>query len=160
MVQRIGTGKENGDCPRFHPRRFLKTGTVPVFRGAAAGWTLVELVIVISIIVILAGLAMVQYRNSVTLAQEAALKENLFRMRDAIDQYYADKNKDPASLQDLVSEGYLRSIPDDPFTRSNTTWQEIQGEPDPDDFAAEPGIVDVKSGSENVGSDGRAYSEW
>lgn len=127
---------------------------------SAAGWTLIELVIVISIIVILAGLAMVQYRNAVTLAQEAALKEDLFRMRDALDQYYADKNKDPTSLQDLVSEGYLRSIPNDPFTRSNTTWQEIQGEPDPDDFSAEPGVVDVKSGSEKVGSDGRAYSEW
>jgi general secretion pathway protein G len=129
-------------------------------RRAAGGWTLIELVIVMAIIVILAGLAIASYRNSVTLAQEAALREDLFRMRDAIDQHYADKNKYPASLQDLVSGGYLRAIPEDPITRSTTTWQEVQSEPDPANPSLEPGVTDVKSGSDKEGSNGQPYNEW
>src|SRR3990172_5120814 len=87
------------------------------------GWTLVELLVVISLIMILASMALVQYRNSITFAKEATLRGQLFQMRDAIDQYYADKGKYPDSLQTLVSEGYLRSVPRDPFTTSSDTWQ-------------------------------------
>ena len=124
------------------------------------GWTLIELLVVIALITILAGLAMTQYRNSVTQSKEAVLKTDLFRMRDAIDQYYADKGKYPASLDALVSEGYMRKIPEDPFTGSTDTWQTTPAEPDPANPTAEPGIYDVKSGAEGTALDGTPYSEW
>jgi len=115
---------------------------------------------VIALITILAGLAMTQYRNSVTQSKEAVLKTDLFRMRDAIDQYYADKGKYPASLDALVSEGYMRKIPEDPFTSTTDSWQTTPAEPDPANPSAEPGIYDVKSGAQGTGLDGTAYSEW
>ena len=87
------------------------------------GFTLIELVVVVTLLVILSTIGMAQYTRSVIYAREATLKEDLFRMRDAIDQYYADKNQYPATLDALVSEGYLRKIPDDPFTKSATSWQ-------------------------------------
>jgi general secretion pathway protein G len=124
------------------------------------GWTLIELMVVVSLVVLLAGMAMANYRNAVLVAREAVLKENLFRMRDAIDQYYADKTKYPATLDALVSDGYLRRIPDDPFTRSNTTWQIINAEPDPANPSADLGVFDVKSGSTETALDGTPYSEW
>lgn len=125
-----------------------------------SGWTLIELLVVIALITILAGLAMTQYRNSVTQAKEATLKTDLFRMRDAIDQYYADKGKYPASLEALVSDGYMRKIPEDPFTGTAETWQTTPAEPDPANPSAEPGIYDVKSGAEGTGLNGTAYTEW
>jgi general secretion pathway protein G len=81
-------------------------------------------------------------------------------MRDAIDQYYADKNKYPASLDDLVSDGYLRKIPEDPFTNSNSTWQVINAEPDPANPTADLGVFDVKSGSDQTSLAGTPYAEW
>lgn len=131
-----------------------------ILRRAQHGWTLIELMVVTSLIVLLASMAMVNYRHSVRVAQEAVLKENLFRMRDAIDQYYADKNKYPASLDSLVSDGYLRKIPEDPFTRSADTWLAINAEPDPANPNAELGIYDVKSGAEDQSVSGTPYSEW
>jgi general secretion pathway protein G len=124
------------------------------------GWTLIELLVVIALITILAGIGVANYRNSVTSSKEAVLKTDLFRMRDAIDQYYADKGKYPASLDSLVSEGYLRKIPEDPITRSADTWQTIPAEPDPANPSAEPGVYDVKSGAEGTSLDGTAYSDW
>jgi general secretion pathway protein G len=124
------------------------------------GWTLIEMVVVISMIVMLAGLAMAGYRNAVTRTQEAVLKEDLFRMRDAIDQYYADKGHYPQDLQSMVTDGYLRSVPEDPFTRSADTWQVIQAEPDPNKTSELPGIYDVKSGSDRTSLEGKPYSEW
>jgi general secretion pathway protein G len=124
------------------------------------GFTMVELLVVISIIVILASMGMAQYRNSVVRAREAVLKEDLFRMRDAIDQYYADKTKYPASLEDLVSDGYLREIPVDPFTNSKETWQAVNAETNVNDTTAQPGIYDVKSGSEETSLDGTRYADW
>jgi general secretion pathway protein G len=126
----------------------------------ARGFTLIEVLIVITLIVVLAAVGMPTYQNSVRRAQEATLKENLFRMNDAIDQYYADKNKYPASLQDLVSEGYLRKIPEDPITDSAETWVTVPAEPDPNNPAGEPGIYQVKSGSERTAMDGSLYSDW
>jgi general secretion pathway protein G len=131
-------------------RRFRRQG----------GWTLIELLVVISLVSILAGIGLANYRNAVIRAQEATLKENLFRMRDAIDQYYADKGKYPSSLDELVSEGYLRRIPEDPFTRSPETWQTVQAELDLSNPIAEPGVFDVKSGSEGSALDGSRHADW
>lgn len=121
---------------------------------------MIEMLVVMSLVVILAGIGLAQYRNGVTRAQEAVLREDLFRMRDALDQYYADKNRYPAGLQSLVSDGYLRAIPKDPFTNSADTWQSVQSEPDPSNPSAEPGIYDVKSGSDRTALDGTKYADW
>jgi len=124
------------------------------------GFTLVELLIVISLISILAAMGLVQYRNSVVSAREATLKTDLFRMRDAIDQYYADKGKYPSSLDSLVSDGYLRKVPEDPITKSSDSWQTVPAEPDPNNPSAESGVYDVKSGAQGTALDGTSYSEW
>jgi general secretion pathway protein G len=126
----------------------------------AAGFTLIELMIVMAIITTLAGIGTALYTNSLTRSKEAVLKEDLFRMRDAIDQYYADKNKYPPSLDALVAEKYLRAIPVDPITNSADTWQTTMAEPDPGNVAGDVGIFDVKSGSDRVAIDGTNYSEW
>ncbi len=104
-----------------------------------SGFTMIELLVVDSLIVILATMGMAQYKNSVIRANEAVLKEDLFQMRDAIDQYYADKGKYPADLEALVTDGYVRKIPVDPFTKSVETWQTVPAEPDANNLTAEPG---------------------
>jgi general secretion pathway protein G len=105
-------------------------------------------------------MGVVQYKNAVLRTKEAVLSEDLFRMRDAIDQYYADKAKYPASLEALASDGYLRSVPKDPITNSTDTWQTVASEPDPANPTGDIGIVDVKSGAEGTSLDGRAYAEF
>ena len=135
--------------------RSTKTG-----KSIERGFTLIELSIVISILIVLAGIGLAQYRNSVIRAREAVLKEDLFRMRDAIDQYYADKMMYPGTLDALVSEGYLRQLPDDPFTMSSSTWQTVPSEPDPNNPTASPGVSDVKSGSEATALDNSKYADW
>lgn len=129
-------------------------------RNATSGFTIIELLIVMTIIVVLASLGMVGYRNSVRRSQEAVLKENLFRMRDAMDQFYADKNKWPSDLSELVSEGYIREIPEDPITHSKDTWRTEQAEPDANNPASAGGVDNVFSGSEETALDGSKYSEW
>jgi general secretion pathway protein G len=124
------------------------------------GFTLIELMVVMALIVILASIGLAVYTNSVTRAKESVLKEDLFRIRDGIDQYYSDKGKYPATLQDLVSDKYLRSIPVDPFTNSADTWREIPSEPDPNNPTAQPGVYDVRSGSERTAIDGTKYADW
>jgi general secretion pathway protein G len=128
--------------------------------GRAAGFTLVELLIVISLISILAAMGLVQYKNSVTSTKESVLRTDLFRMRDAIDQYYADKGKYPSALDSLVSEGYMRKIPEDPITKSSDSWTTVPAEPDPNNPSAEPGVYDVKSGAQGTALDGSSYTEW
>jgi general secretion pathway protein G len=128
--------------------------------AGSRGFTLIETLVVMTLIVVLASMGMTQYRNSITRAEEAVLKENLFRMNDAIDQYYADKNKYPSTLEALVSDGYLRSIPEDPFTKSASTWQEVPAEPDASNPSAEPGVFNVKSGSDRTSMNGQPYNEW
>ena len=128
--------------------------------ASQTGFTLIELLIVVTMVVILASMGLVQYQNATQRTREAVLKEDLFRMRDAIDQYYADKNGYPAGLQDLVSGGYMREIPEDPMTRSRDTWQTTPAEPDPNNPSAQLGIYDVKSGSEALALDGTKYSDW
>jgi general secretion pathway protein G len=144
----IGEARRHAAVPRGGRRR------------GEAGWTLIELMVVVSMIVLLAGIAMANYRYAVITTQEAVLKENLFRMRDAIDQYYADKGKYPQGLDALVTDGYLRRLPEDPFTRSAETWQAVFAEPDPNNPAQEPGVYDVKSGSDRASQAGTPYAEW
>jgi general secretion pathway protein G len=129
-------------------------------RRSDRGFTLVELLVVISLISILAAMGLVQYKNSILRTQESVLKTDLFRVRDAIDQYYADKGKYPASLDSLVSDGYLRKIPEDPVTKSTDTWQTIPAEADPNNPSSEPGIYDIKSGAPGTALDGTNYSDW
>jgi general secretion pathway protein G len=126
----------------------------------AAGFTLIELLVVMMIIVILAGTGLALYQNSIKKANEAALRQDLFLMREALDQYYADKNKYPPSIEALVDEKYIRGVPKDPFTHSTDTWQTQMSDPEPGNPTAEPGVFDVKSGSEDTAIDGSAYSEW
>lgn len=113
-----------------------------------------------SLIVVLAGIGLAVHANSQTRAREAVLKEDLFRLRDAIDQYYADKNMYPSSLDALVSDKYLRAIPVDPFTNSAETWQTTMSEVDASNPSAQPGIFDIKSGSERTALDGTPYANW
>jgi general secretion pathway protein G len=129
-------------------------------RQLSRGFTMIELLVVLALIVILASMGMAQYRSSVVHAKESVLKDDLFKMRDAIDQYYADKNQWPNALDALVSEGYLRKLPEDPFTKSATTWQTVPAEPDPNNPSAEVGVYDVKSGSEATALDGTKYADW
>jgi general secretion pathway protein G len=127
---------------------------------SAGGFTLIELMVVLTLIMVLAAMGVVQYRNSIVRTKEAVLAEDLFRMRDAIDQYYADKAKYPASLDAMVTDGYLRSVPKDPITDKTDTWQTVPSEPDPANPTAEIGIVDVKSGAPGTSLDGRPYVEF
>ena len=113
-----------------------------------------------ALIVVLATIGMAQYKTSVTRSREAVLKEDLFQMRDAMDQYYADKGQWPSALDSLVSDGYLRRIPADPLTNSTDSWQTVPAEPDTNNPAAQPGISDVKSGYEGTALDGTKYAEW
>jgi general secretion pathway protein G len=129
-------------------------------RQTEGGFTLIELMVVASILIVLAGIGLVQYRNGKTRASEAVLKTDLFNMRDAIDQYFADKGQYPGTLDELVSSGYLRKVPDDPFTMTASTWQTTPSEPDPNNPNAPPGIYDVTSGSDAMALDGTRYSEW
>jgi general secretion pathway protein G len=124
------------------------------------GFTLIELLIVMVLLVLLAGVSLAVYGNSVTRGKEAALAEDLFQMRKSIDEYYADKGKYPSDLQVLVTDKYLRAIPPDPFTNSADTWQQIPSDLDPGNPSAEPGVSDVKSGSDQTGANGKPYSEW
>ena len=141
---------------RHLPNRHIAAGS----RSSQRGFTLIELLVVISLIVLLASISMLMYRNSVQRGREAVLKEDLFRMRDAIDQHYADKGKYPASLEDLVTAGYLRKVPVDPMTQSADTWQTVQAEPDPANLTVEPGIYNVRSGAEGEALDGSKFTEW
>ena len=130
---------------------------------ANRGFTIIELMIVISIILILLSVALPAYNQSILRARESVLRQNLFTMRSVISQYTLDKQKAPQSLDDLVSGGYLKQLPTDPMTGRNDTWtpDQEQGEiMSLDQQQDEGGIVDVHSGSSGVGSDGTAYNTW
>jgi general secretion pathway protein G len=125
--------------------------------SALQGFTLIELLIVISIIGILVTLAQPYYQRAVTAAKEATLKEDLFILRDVIDQYYADNGKYPQGLNDLVDNKYIRRIPKDPVTGSAETWALVLFT---DEQGQQNGIFDVRSGSEAIALDGTRYSDW
>jgi general secretion pathway protein G len=136
-------------------------------RRRTAGFTLLELIVVIAVIGILAAIALPALKNVPRRATESVLKNNLRTMRDVIDQYMGDKGNYPPSLEALVEEGYLRKVPNDPITKSNDTWLLVFEEPSDeesggfsDDETAQPGIIDVHSGSDQLSLDGTPYSEW
>lgn len=124
------------------------------------GFNLIELLAVMTIIGILAAIAVPSYKRSVIRASETILSEDLYQMRRAIDAFYADRLTYPDALEDLVANKYLHDIPVDPFTRARDTWQSIPPEPDEEGRLAPGGVFDVHSGSDLIGLDGRPYSEW
>jgi general secretion pathway protein G len=129
-------------------------------RRCQHGFTLIELMIVISIILILVSIAVPIYSQSIIRAREAVLRDDLFTLRSVIDQFTLDKQRAPQSLQDVVEAGYIKDIPMDPFTNSRDTWQVTQEDVMQSIDQNQPGITDVHSGANGMGSDGRSYSEW
>ena len=129
-------------------------------RNGERGFTLIEIMVVMAIVTILISIAVPLYQKSILRAKESVLRNNLFTMRTVIDEYTYDKQKAPQSLQDLVTEGYLRALPSDPITGSTTTWRVIMEEALTSVNQTEPGIFDVRSGSEKVSLEGTPYSEW
>jgi general secretion pathway protein G len=129
-------------------------------RSRFRGFTFVELMVVITIIVILITMAIPIYNKTILRSKETVLHQNLTTLRTVIDNYTFDKQKAPQSLQDLVSEGYLREVPYDPMTGSNQSWRVIQEDALQSVNQSEPGIFDVKSGSDKISLDGTPYAEW
>ena len=123
------------------------------------GYTIVEMMIVIVIIGILVAIALPNFRAARIQAREAVLMEDLYRFRDLIDQYYADKGKYPASLEALIEDGYLKKMPNDPMT-GQADWEGVPADSDPDNPTETPGIQDVRSASTLVSLSGTPYNEW
>jgi general secretion pathway protein G len=123
------------------------------------GFTFVELMVVITIMVILITMAIPIYNRSIIRAKESVLRNNLFTLRTVIDQYSYDKGKAPQNLQDLVTEGYLQKLPVDPMTGSNQSWRKVMEDASQSVSQSEPGIFDVHSGSDKMSLDGTAYSD-
>jgi len=124
------------------------------------GFTLIELMIVISLILILVSISIPVYNTSILRAKESVLKQDLFQMRSLISQYTLDKQKAPQSLDDLVQAGYIKQIPNDPMTGSNSTWTVDQEDSLMSVDQQDPGISDVHSGASQLSTDGTAYSTW
>ena len=128
--------------------------------GSRRGFTFVELMVVLTIIVLLITMAIPIYNKTIVRSKEAVLKQNLFTIRTVIDNYTYDKMKAPQSLDDLVREGYLREKPYDPMTGSNDSWKTIMEDPGQSVDQNQPGLWDVKSGSDKMSLEGTPYSEW
>ncbi len=124
------------------------------------GFTLIELMIVMAIISVLLAIAIPIYQKSIIRAKESVLRNNIFTLRNMIDEYTVDKQKAPETLQDLVSDGYLRQIPQDPITNSNETWRTTMEDTPIGGQNASPGIFDIHSGSDKTSLEGTPYADW
>jgi general secretion pathway protein G len=138
----------------------LKRSNSRATHAFSRGFTLIELMVVMAIVSVLLAIALPIYQKSITRAKESVLRNNLFTLRTMIDEYTIDKQKAPDSLQTLVSEGYLRQIPQDPITNSDQTWRVIMEDTPVGGSTASPGVFDVKSGSDKTALDGTLYSDW
>jgi general secretion pathway protein G len=124
------------------------------------GFTMIELMVVMAIVAIIVSIAVPMYQKSIVRSKESVLRNNLFTLRTVIDEYTYDKQKAPQQLQDLVSEGYLRTVPIDPITNSDSTWRIVMEDATSATSQNEPGIWDVRSGSDQKSLEGTPYSEW
>ena len=160
MERSIVTGRKISDFgSRIADLKAVPDNPQSAIRNSQSkGFTLLELMIVISIIIILAAVALPQYQKTIMHARETVLKDDLFRMRSLIDQYAADKGKLPQSLDDLVTAGYIREVPKDPIT-DNKDWNIDTGE-DPYSTEGGSGVINVHSSSSDVSTEGTPYSEW
>jgi len=148
-----------GSLQKTGSSHVLSSRGVSAFRSVAAnGFTLLELMIVISIIIILAAITLPQYQKTIMQTREAVLRDDLYKLRQLIDQYGADKGRLPQSLEELVTGGYLREIPIDPIT-GQRDWTVATGD-DPNSSEGEQGVTDVHSASSETSSEGTPYSEW
>lgn len=129
-------------------------------KRARRGFTLIELMVVMAIVSVLLAIAVPIYQKSIVRAKESVLRNNLFTLRTMIDEYTVDKQKAPESLQDLVSGGYLRQVPQDPITVSDQTWRTVMEETPIGGSSSSPGIFDVHSGSDKTSLDGTPYADW
>ena len=132
----------------------------PIRRRGRFGYTLIEILIVMTVMSILMSAAVPLYTRVVQRTKESVLRNNLFSIRNVIDEYTYDKQKAPQSLQDLVTEGYLRQVPEDPIVGNNTSWKVIMEDALTMVNQTEPGIFDVRSGSDKTSSEGTPYAEW
>src|SRR5438132_7825409 len=158
MERNIVIGENHSQTADSRRQEKRKAFLRPAACHLPPGFTLLELMIVISVIIILAAVALPQYQRTIMHARETVLKDDLHKMRDLIDQYSADKGKLPQSLDDLVSAGYLRQVPSDPITEKND-WTIVTGD-DPYSNEGGSGITDVHSSAGEVSTEGTPYSEW
>jgi len=157
MIPGRNSPKFNVQSPKSRKPGTFRSSDIGHQTLDSRGFTFIEIMIVLVVIGILLTMAQPSFTTSVKRAREATLQENLFILRDVIDQYFADHGEYPPSLEALVEQRYLRKIPKDPITTSDTTWLLVYAT---DEDGMEQGIFDVKSGSEHTGMDGTAYGDW